>query len=114
MKIHYLEVVTHDVNSVCNAYEALYNVAFGDPEKLLGGARTCALPDGSTIGVRGPLSDHEGSLVRPYWLVENIESAIDDMKSKGAEIAMAPTEIAGKGVFAIVILGGIEQGLWQL
>ena len=40
-----------------------------------------------------------------------LEGATHDIKSKGAEIVMGPTEIAGKGVFAIVILGGIEQGL---
>ncbi|KKE84523.1 hypothetical protein N481_22185 [Pseudoalteromonas luteoviolacea S4047-1] len=36
------------------------------------------------------------------------------MQKQGAQIAMPPTEIPGKGQFAIYILGGNEQGLWQL
>ena len=81
---------------------------------MLGGARTCTLPDGSIIGVRGPLRDTEEPIIRPYWLVEDIEKAIDEVKAQGAEIAVPPLEIPGKGTFSIYILGSINHGLWQL
>ena len=114
MKIHYLEIVTPDVDSICSAYEAAHNVSFEKPEELLGGARTCHLSDGSIVGVRGPLRETENPTVRPYWLVEDIEKAVEKVKTFGAEIAVPPMEIPGKGKFAIYIHGSIDHGLWQI
>ncbi|CCO47960.1 putative Glyoxalase/Bleomycin resistance protein/Dihydroxybiphenyl dioxygenase [Vibrio nigripulchritudo SOn1] len=114
MKIHYLEIVTPDVDSVCKAYEAAQKINFGGADELLGGARTGVLSDGSIVGVRAPLRKTETPVTRPYWLVEDIEQAVIDVKVQGAEIAVPPLEIPGKGTFAIYILGSIEQGLWQL
>lgn len=114
MKVHYLEVVSLDVDAVCNAYEAAHGVNFGEADELLGGARTCTLSDGSIIGVRGPLRETEDPVVRPYWLVEDIDLAVAKVEAKGAKIAMPPLEIPGKGKFAIYILGSNDHGLWQL
>jgi len=114
MKVHYLEIVSHDVDAVCKAYESVHSVRFGDPDESLGGARTCTLPDGSIVGVRGPLRDTEVPIVRPYWLVEDIELAVSRLEAEGAETAVPPMEIPGKGKFAIYILGGNDHGLWQL
>jgi len=114
MKVHYLEIVSHDVHAVCKAYELTHAVSFSEPDALLGGARTCALPDGSIIGVRGPLRDTEEPVVRPYWLVDDIEQAVENIETVGAEIAVAPMEIPGKGTFAIYILGSNDHGLWQI
>ncbi|MCG7550526.1 hydroxylase [Pseudoalteromonas sp. Of7M-16] len=114
MKVHYLEIVSVDVESVISAYEDTYKVKFGEAEELLGGAQTCILSDGSIVGVRGPLRDTETPVVRPYWLVDDIEQAVKSAQSNGAEIALPPLEIPGKGKFAIYILGSIEHGLWQI
>jgi len=76
MKIHYLEIVSHDVDDVCKAYEIAHSINFSEPDEFLGRARTCALPDGSIVGIRGPLRDTEEPVVRPYWLVDNIEEAV--------------------------------------
>jgi predicted enzyme related to lactoylglutathione lyase len=114
MKVHYLEIVTLDVESVCATYEKSLNIKFGEPDMLLGGARTGLLSDGSQLGVRAPLRETEAPIVRPYWLVEDIEKAVSNVESIGAEIAMPPLEIPGKGKFAIYILGSSEHGLWQL
>ncbi|MCP3917201.1 MAG: transposase domain-containing protein [bacterium] len=35
-------------------------------------------------------------------------------KATGGEFALPPTEIPGRGKFAIYIQGGIQHGLWQL
>jgi hypothetical protein len=59
MKVHYLEIVTSDMDAVCAAYEAAYGIKFGSGDPLLGGARTAPLTDGGSIGVRGPLRDTE-------------------------------------------------------
>lgn len=114
MKIHYLEMVSNDVDLVCSAYETAHAVSFDEPDELLGGARTCTLPDGSIVGIRKPLRDTEEPIVRPYWLVDDIEQAITTLEAEGAQIAMPPMEIPGKGKFAIYILGANDHGLWQL
>ncbi len=114
MKVHYLEIVSADVEAVCAAYEATHGVHFGEPDALLGGAKTCALADGSIVGVRGPMRDTEAPVVRPYWLVEDIEKAISQVQAQGAEIAVPPLEIPGKGTFAIYIYGAIDHGFWQI
>jgi len=114
VKIHYLEIVSRDVDGVCRAYESAHSISFSDPDELLGGARTCALPDGSIVGIRGPLRETEDPVVRPYWLVDDIEQAVANLEAEGAKIAVPPMEIPGKGKFAIYILGSNDHGLWQL
>ena len=114
MKVQYLEIVSVDVVAVCEAYEKAHGVIFGSADELLGGARTCVLPDGSFIGIRGPLSETEEPVVRPYWLTDDIDKALDTVKGLGAEVAHPPLEISGKGKFAIYIHGGVQHGLWQL
>ena len=113
MKIHYLEIVASDIDAVCAAYEATHSVTFGPPEAVLGGARTAPLPDGGTLGVRGPLRDTEQPIVRPYWLVDDLNSAVEAASQAGATIAIRSMEIPGKGKIAIYIHGGSEHGLWQ-
>ena len=114
MKIHYLEIVASDVDAVCAAYEAAHGIKFGSDDPLLGGARTAPLPDGGSIGVRGPLRGTEEPVVRPYWLVEDIEAALDAASKQGALVAHPPLEIPGKGKFAIYIQGDVDHALWQL
>jgi uncharacterized protein len=114
MKIHYLEIVTNNVDAACAIYSAMHGVAFGKAVQSLGGARTAKLAGGGMLGIRAPLRPTEKPVVRPYLLVENIKRAVAAAAKSGAEIAMEPTAIAGYGQFAIVIQGGIESGLWQL
>ena len=114
MKVHYLEIVASDVDAVCAAYKAAHQVTFGSADPLLGGARTTTLPDGGSIGVRGPLRDTEEPIVRPYWLVDDIEAALAAATKQGAIVAHPPLMIPGKGTFAIYIHGGVNHGLWQL
>lgn len=114
MHVHYLEIVSKDMAAVCKAYELAHAVSFSEPDQLLGGARTCMLSDGSIVGVRGPMRDTEEPVIRPYWLVDDIEQAVANVEIAGAEIAMPPMEIPGKGKFAIYLLGSNDHGFWQL
>ena len=114
MKIHYLEIVTPDVDAACALYSMMYGVVFGDADPNLGGARTADLDGGGMLGIRAPLRDTETPVVRPYVLVDDISAAVSAAAEAGAAIAMMPMEIAGYGQFAIVIYGGIESGLWQI
>jgi predicted enzyme related to lactoylglutathione lyase len=112
--VHYLEIVTPEVDATSEALESILGVSFGEPIPELGHSRTAPLKSGGRIGVRAPMRETEEPVVRPYLLVEDIEAAVDAAQAAGGEIAMPPTEIPGQGKFAIYILGGIQHGLWQL
>lgn len=114
MRVQYLEHVTPDVDAVCAAYEASLGLTFGAPVDALGGARTAERPDGSWVGVRGPMRDDEAAVVRPYWLVDDIEAALAAAAEAGATVAHPAFELPEWGWFAIVLQGGIESGFWQL
>lgn len=111
--LQYLEIVTPAAEETCTALESLYGPAFGEPQADLGFARAVTLDDGRMITVRAPLHGGESSVVRPYFLVDDIEAALGEVEALGAEIAMSATEIPGRGRFAIYFLGGIEHGLWE-
>ena len=113
MQIHYLEIVTQAVDEVCATYSAANGVQFGAPDPGLGHARTAALPGGGLVGVRAPLRETEEPVVRPYWLVDDIEAAVAAVERAGGKIAHPAMEIPGHGTFAIYIQGGIEHGFWQ-
>ena len=113
MQIHYLEIVTKEVDAVCAAYAAVSLAQFGKPDAGLGNARTAALPGGGLVGVRAPLHETEQPVVRPYWLVDDIEAAVAAAVEAGGELAHPPMEIPGHGTFAIYIQGDIHHGLWQ-
>lgn len=114
MQVHYLEVVTGEVEGTCTTLEQIHGVTFGESEPALGNARTVSLANGGMIGVRAPMHDLEEPVVRPYLLVNDIAEAVADAESAGCEIAHPPMGIAGYGKFAIYIRGGIHHGLWQL
>ena len=114
MQIQYLEIVTAEVDAVCATYSQLHGVTFGDGDENLGGARTAKLANGGMLGVRPPLRATEKPVVRPYFLVQDIQAAVDAVATSGAVVALPPMKLAGHGTCAIVIQGGIESGLWQL
>lgn len=114
MKLHYLEIVTAEVDAVCAAYEATHGVRFAAADPLLGGARTARLPDGCTVGVRASLRDTEAPVVRPYWLVDDIAAALEAASKQGGSVAVPPMEIPGWGTISIYLQGGNDHGLWQL
>jgi predicted enzyme related to lactoylglutathione lyase len=114
MEIHYLEIVTKEVDAVCAAYAAAHGVQFGEPDTGLGNARTAALRGGGLVGVRAPMHEAEEPVVRPYLLVDDIEAAVAAAVEAGGEVAHPPMEIPGHGTFAIYIQGGVHHGLWQL
>lgn len=114
MNLHYLEIVTQDVDAVCAAYAAADGARFGPPDAGLGNARTAPMAGGGMVGVRSPMHPSEPLVVRPYWLVDDIEAALAAAVEAGGEIAHPPLRIPGHGMFAIFIQGGVHHGLWKL
>jgi predicted enzyme related to lactoylglutathione lyase len=113
MAIHYVEIVTDDVDALAGLYQRVHGLSFGPPEPDLGQARVARQPDGSLIGIRRPLAAHEHAVTRTYLAVEDIRAAVKDAEDLGATIAYPPTPQGDHGTFAIVIQGDVEHGLWQ-
>lgn len=111
--VAYLEIVTHEVDATCRVYGRLHGVTFAPPDASLGNARTARLPGGGRLGVRAPLRATERPVVRPYLLVADINASVAEAEAAGGRVALPPMALPGHGVCAIVILGGIEHGLWQ-
>ncbi len=118
MNLHYLEIVTTEVDATCTALGRSLGVEFGDPVAELGGARTASPDSGSAvaedIGVRAPMREDEEPVVRAYHRVDDLERALAAAVEAGGEVALGEMEIPGRGTIAIYILGGIQHGLWQV
>ena len=111
--VGYLEIVTNDVDSACALYERMHRLTFGPVDADLGQARVAKKPDGTLVGIRAPLADHEKPVVRAYMTVEDIHAAAKAAEERGATIAYPPTQQGKYGWFAIVIQGDVQHGLWQ-
>lgn len=113
MRVHYLEIVCHDVGEQCAVMEKVYGLSFGPAVAELGQARVAETADGSLVGVRAPLAEHEKPIIRTYFEVEDIASVVEEAQAAGAMIAYPPTQQGDTGTWAIYILGEVQFGLWQ-
>lgn len=111
--MHYQEIVTEALDAVVGFHERVHGLTFSAPDADLGGARVATQPDGSLIGVRGPLASHEQPLVRVYTAVADIALAAGQAVEQGATLAYGPARQGARGTFAILFLGGVQHGLWQ-
>ena len=113
VSIHYLEIVTNDVDALCATYEQVHGLEFGSKDPDLGQARAAVQPDGSLLGIREPLAEHEQPTMRTYLEVDDIEKAVKEAEKAGAMIAYPPTKQGKRGTWAIFIQGDVQHGLWQ-
>lgn len=111
--VHYLEIVSNDVEALCAVYERVHGLSFGPEDPDLGQARVAVRPDGSLVGIRKPLAAHERPTMRTYLEVDDIRQAVEQAEQAGAMIAYPPTRQGERGTFAIFIQGDVEHGLWQ-
>ncbi len=113
MVVHYLEIVSKDMDALTELYQRVHGLSFEPPDPDLGHARIAPQVDGSLVGIRKPLAEHEQPIMRTYIAVEDIGQAVREAEESGAMIAYSPTRQGNQGTFAIVIKGGVEHGLWQ-
>jgi uncharacterized protein len=113
MAVHYLEIVSNDVDTLTGLYQRMHGLSFGPPDPDLGQARVATRADGTLVGIRKPLAAHEQPIARTYLAVEDIQQAVKMAEEHGATIASPPTRQGQRGIFAIVIQAGVEHGLWQ-
>ena len=113
MAVHYLEIVSDDVDALTALYQRTYGLTFGPPDPDLGQARVATRADGTLLGIRKPLAAHEQPIMRTYLAVDDIQQAVKNAEGAGAVVAYGPTQQGTRGTFAIVIQGGVQHGLWQ-
>src|SRR5687768_16108429 len=113
MSVHYLEIVSNDVDTQTGLYQRIHGLSFGPPDADLGQARVATQADGTLVGIRKPLAAHEQSIMRSYLAVDDIQQAVKQAEEHGAAVAYPPTQQGQRGTFAIVIQGGVQHGLWQ-
>ena len=113
MAVHYLEIVSNDVDTLTVLYQRMHGLSFDPPDPDLGQARVATHTNGVLVGIREPLAAHEQPITRTYLAVEDIQRAVKTAEESGATIAYPPTHQGNRGTFAIVIQGGVEHGLWQ-
>src|SRR5262245_6967303 len=113
MAVHYLEIVSDDVDTLTALYQRMLGLSFGPPDPDLGQARVATQADGTLVGIRQPLAAHEQPILRTYLEVEDIQQAAKNAEDAGAIVAYPPTRQGTRGTFAIVIQGGVQHGLWQ-
>src|SRR5688572_18715105 len=113
MAVHYLEIVSNDVDTLTALYQRVHGLSFGPPDADLGQARVATRADGTLVGIRKPLAAHEQPIMRTYLAVEDIHQAVKNAEDSGAAIAYPPTQQGRRGTFAIVIQSDVQHGLWQ-
>jgi predicted enzyme related to lactoylglutathione lyase len=112
--IHYLEIVTPDVEVARHLYSTAFGWRFEPAVPELGNAVVATLPGGSLCGIRAPLHVEEEPVVRTYIRVANLEHATREVERLGARILLESMDLAGWGKISIVECGGVQQGLWQV
>ena len=113
MAVHYVEIVSNDVDQLVALYQGMHGLSFGPPDPDLGQARVATQADGALVGIRKPLAAHEQPITRTYFAVEDMQRAVKKAEESGATIAYPPTRQGDRGTFAILIHGGVEHGRWQ-
>lgn len=112
--IHYLEIVTPDVEAARQLYSTAFGWSFEPAVPELGNAVVATLPGGSLCGIRAPLHIEETPVVRTYIRTENLELSTREVVRLGASVLLESMDLAGWGKISIVECGGIQQGLWQV
>jgi predicted enzyme related to lactoylglutathione lyase len=111
--LYLVEIVSNDVDALTELYQDLHGLSFGPPDPDLGQARVATRADGTLVGIRAPLADHDTPIVRTYFEVDDIHEAVRKAEEAGAITAYPPTLQGQRGTFAIVFQGEVQHGLWQ-
>ncbi len=76
MAVHYVEIVSNDVDTLIGLYQRMHGLSFGPPDPDLGQARVATHADGTLVGIRQPLAAHEQPIMRTYLAVDDIHHAV--------------------------------------
>jgi hypothetical protein len=76
MAVHYLEIVSNDVDNLTALYQRMHGLSFGLADPDLGQASVATRADGTLVGIRKPLAAHEQPIMRTYLAVEDMQQAV--------------------------------------
>ena len=113
MAVHYLEIVSNDVDTLTGLYQRMQGISFGPPDPDLGQARVATRADGTLVGIRKPLAAHEQPIMRSYVAVENIQQAVKKAEKHGATVAYPADPTGTAGDLCNRDSGDVQHGLWQ-
>jgi hypothetical protein len=65
--LYLVEIVSNDVDALTELYQDLHGLSFGPPDPDLGQARVATRADGTLVGIRAPLADHDTPIVWTYF-----------------------------------------------
>jgi predicted enzyme related to lactoylglutathione lyase len=91
----------------------VHGISFGPEVSDLGKARVAETARGTLVGIHSPLAEHEQTIVRTYFAVDDLTKAVKAAEAAGAMIAYPPTKQGETGTWAIYIIDEIQYGLWQ-
>jgi len=111
--VHYVELVASEPDKLRGALEKTHGWSFVQ-EAELGGAWVAEMPGGGRCGIRAPMHAQEKPVTRTYVRVQDLARAVEIAGANGATIIVPPMDVGKHGRIAIYVLGGIEQGLWQV
>ena len=90
MAVHYLEIVSTDVDTLTGLYQRMHGLSFGPPDPDLGQARVATRADGTLVGIRKPLAAHEQPIMRTYLAVEDIQQAVKKAEDVRRDHCLSP------------------------
>ncbi len=86
MAVHYVEIVSNDVDTLTALYQRMHGLSFGPPDPDLGQAHVATRTDGTLVGIRKPLAAHEQPIMRTYLAVEDIHQAVKNAEDSGGPL----------------------------
>jgi uncharacterized protein len=113
-EIHYVEIVTPDIETTRDHYARAHGWEFEEMVPELGNAFVAQLPSGVLCGIRAPMHEQELPTLRTYIRVADLSASVATAQAQGATVLLPDMEIRGRGRIAIFLIGGIEQGIWQV
>jgi predicted enzyme related to lactoylglutathione lyase len=98
MSVHYLEIVSNDVDALTALYQRMHGLTFGPPDPDLGQARVATRADGTLVGIRKPLATHEQPIMRTYLAVDDIQQGVKNAENAGAVRRCVPRLVEVEGM----------------
>ena len=111
--LSHFEVITNDVDGTKTFYEKAFGWKFQTFGPEFNNYVMGNLPNGTTCGIRTPENAEEKPGMLNYVLVKDVQQAVKDAKSLGAQVIAEPMEIPGMGWMAVYLVHGVPNAVWQ-
>ncbi len=120
MAVHYLEIVSDDVDMLVGLYQHAHDLSFGPPDPDLGQARVATQSDGTLVGIRKRLAAHEQPIMRAYLEVKDIQQATKKPRSPARRLPIpqpgrattAPLQSSETALVEVSVSSAREARVW--